>query len=336
MCPWTEKLNPAIRNDNTKVLAWTIRYNEIMDREILLHLPVVTMVARRRSFVRAAGELGLSPSAVTHAVRTVENHLGTPLFRRTTRNVSLTEAGESFLARASVALAELENAVTAVQALQGRVTGVLRINAPRAALPMFMTQLLVKLAQRHPELVVEISSDDALVDIVAQGYDAGIRLGEMISEDMVAVRLTQPFKAIMVASPQYLTRAGEPVTLIDLQAHNAIGYRLISSGSIYAWDLSNAGEDVSVEVHGTARVTDPLFALDLALAGLGIAYVFEPLARVHIRSGALRWVLPGSEIVEAGLFLYFPRHTAQTPKMRAFIEAARERLAGEKDLHAQL
>ena len=160
-----------------------------MDRDTLLHLPVVAAVARRRSFAGAAAELGLGASAVSHAVRVVEQRLGLALFHRTTRSVSLTEAGEAFLARAAPALAELDDAVESLQALRGRVTGLLRINAPRVANPLVLTRLLVELGQRHPNLVVETTSEDALVDIVAGGYDAGIRLGEMISEDMVGMKL---------------------------------------------------------------------------------------------------------------------------------------------------
>jgi DNA-binding transcriptional LysR family regulator len=298
-----------------------------MDREILSHLPIVRVVARHLSFVRAAAELSLSPSAVSHAVRVVEEQLGSALFRRTTRSVSLTETGERFLARVGAVLAELEDAVHAIQALKGRVTGVLRINSPRIAAPLVLTDVLGELARRHPELVVEVASEEALVDIVAEGYDAGVRLGEMISPDMVAVRLTAPFRAIMVASPAYLVRAGKPTHLEQLKAHNTIGYRLASSGAIYQWDLSDNGRDVAVAVHGTVRVTDPLLALELALAGVGIAYLFEPLARAQLQAGQLHQVMPEASIEEPGLFLYFPRHLSSAPKMRALIEVARERLS---------
>lgn len=294
-----------------------------MDRDILQHLPVVATVARRRSFAAAAAELGLGASAVSHAVRMVEERLRTPLFARTTRSVSLTEAGEAFLARALPALDAIHEAAEATQALKGRVTGVLRLNAPRVALPMLLVDLLHELAGLHPDLTVEVTTEDALVDIVAGGYDAGIRLGEMIAEDMIAVRLTQPFKAVMVASPDYLTAAAPVETLADLKAHNCIGYRQASTGGAYAWEVLDDGRDAAIATRGTARVTDPLLALDLALAGVGIAYLFEPLVRRHIREGRLRWLLPDSAIEEPGLFLYFPRRASEAPKLRAFIDAAR-------------
>jgi DNA-binding transcriptional LysR family regulator len=146
----------------------------------------------------------------------------------------------------------------------------------------------------------------------------------MIAEDMVAVRLTPPFKAIMVASPSYLEAKGEPKTVSDLQQHNCIGYRLISSGAIYGWELLDEGRDVSVQVSGPVRVTDSVLARELALAGAGIAYLFEPLVRADIRERKLKWLLPKSSIEEPGLFLYFPRTASNMPKLRAFIEVARE------------
>lgn len=294
-----------------------------MDRDILQHLPVVATVARRRSFAAAAAELGLGASAVSHAVRMVEDRLRTPLFARTTRSVSLTEAGAAFLARALPALDAIREAAEATQALKGRITGVLRINAPRVALPMLLVDLLRAMATRHPDLTVEVTTDDALIDIVAGGFDAGIRLGAMIAEDMVAVRLTPPFRAVMVASPDYLATAPPIATLADLQAQNCIGYRQARSGGTYAWDVRDHGQDSAVHTRGTARVTDPLLALDLALAGVGIAYLFEPLVRRHLRAGTLRWLLPDTAIEEPGLFLYFPRGASEAPKLRAFIDAAK-------------
>lgn len=294
-----------------------------MDRSLLPHLPAVVAVARRRSFAAAAAELGMGASAVSHAVRTVEDRLGTPLFLRTTRSVALTEAGAVFVDAAGRALDEIGETVERLQASRGRVAGVLRINAPRVALSMVVTPVLVELAVRHPDLTVEVASDDALTDIVAAGFDAGIRLGEMIAQDMVAVRLTPPFQAIMVAAPGYLDARGTPARIADLAAHNCIGFRLITSGAVYAWELQEAGRDVAVTVGGTVRVTDPTYARELALAGVGIAYVFEPLVRSDLRDGRLVRVLPESAITEPGLFLYYPRRAAGTPKLRALLAVAR-------------
>ena len=170
---------------------------------------------------------------------------------------------------------------------------------------------------------MEISIDEGLMDIVASRFDAGIRLGEQVAQDMVSVRLTPPFKALLVASPDYVTRRGAPARVADLAAHNCIGFRLLAAGSLYDWELREAGETVAVRTTGSAVITDASFARDLALAGVGIAYIFEPLVREQLRSGQLVRLLPESAFEEPGLFLYFPRRAALAPKLRAFIAAAR-------------
>ena len=294
-----------------------------MDRALLPHLPVVMAVHRRGGFAAAANALGMSPSAVSHAVQFVEASLGQPLFARTTRSVRLTEAGVAFVASVGPALSEIEDAADRIGADQGRVTGTLRINAPRTALPIAVTPLLAQMARRHPELTVEVAADDGLADIVAQGFDAGIRLGHTVAQDMVAVRLTPPFLSIMVASPAYLAERGTPRALRDLDGHSCIGYRFVTSGAVYDWDLRDGAHDIAKTVSGTIRVTDPVHAKELALAGVGIAYLFEPLARAQLRAGTLRQVLPRSAFEEPGLFLYFPRRASQAPKLRALIELVR-------------
>jgi DNA-binding transcriptional LysR family regulator len=295
-----------------------------MNRELLSHLPVVLAVSQAGSFAGAAARLNMSPSAVSHAVRTVEDALGTPLFARTTRSVALTEAGEVFLSSIGPSLAVIDEAAEHLQAERGKITGVLRLNVPRVAQPIAVTPIVEKMAWRHPDLTIEITSDEKMIDIVAAGYDAGVRLGEMIAEDMIAVRLTPPFKAIMVASPAYLDAKGAPRSLAELGRHRCIGYRMIASGSIYAWDLTDGDRDIAVEVSGPVRVTDSLYARELALAGVGIAYLFEPLVRADIREGRLKWILPKASVEEPGLFLYFPRGASAMPKLRAFVEVARE------------
>jgi DNA-binding transcriptional LysR family regulator len=298
-----------------------------MDRDLLAHLPVVLAVARRGGFGAAAAELGMSPSAVSHAVKMVEDRLGAPLFARTTRSVALTQAGASLVASMGPALHEIEEAIERLRSAGGKVTGLLRLNAPRVALPIAITPVLAELAWRYPDLVVEIASDDALTDIVAGGFDAGVRLGGMIAQDMIAIRLTPPFQAIMVAAPSYIEAKGEPGTIGDLARHNCIGFRLVTSGGLYAWDLREAGQDIAVAVKGSIVVTDPTYARELALAGAGIAYIFEPLVRAEIREGRLRQLLPQAAIEEPGLFLYYPRRASNALKLRAFIDVAREVLA---------
>ncbi len=295
-----------------------------MDRDLLPHFPIVLAVARRGGFASAAAALNMSPSAVSHAVKAVEDRLGQPLFVRTTRSVALTEAGASFIAAIGPALRAMEESVDQVRAAKGQVAGVLRLNAPRAALPLAITSVVMETTRLYPDLTVEVTADDGLVDIVASGFDAGVRLGEMIAQDMVAVRLTQPFEAIMVAAPTYLAARGAPGAIADLAAHNCIGYRLLSSDAVYAWDLKDDGRELAVSVSGTVRVTDSLYARELALRGVGIAYLFEPLVREDLRAGQLKRVLPEASIEEPGLFLYFPRYASETPKLRAFIDIARK------------
>ena len=294
-----------------------------MNAALLSFLPAVLAVARTRSFARAAAELGLGPSAISHAIRSAELLLGAPLFARTTRSVALTEAGEAFVASARRAVEELDAAAERVRAGQRDVTGLLRINAPRVALQMGLTPVLVEMGRRHPKLTTEIIADDALVDVVEGGFDAGIRLGEMIAQDMVAVRLTPPCRAIVVASPSYIAANGQPRSVADLARHNCIGFRMLASGAVYDWELREHGKDVRASVAGTVRVSDPTYARELALAGLGLAYVFEPLVQTDLTGGRLVELLPDSAIMEPGLFLYFPRRAAEARKLRALLDVVR-------------
>lgn len=294
-----------------------------MNRDFLAHLPVVLSVARHRGFAPAAATLGMSPSAVSHAVRAVEERLGEPLFARTTRSVALTEAGRRFLASIGPAFDDIDQAIENFAAQRGEVTGLLRINASRVSLQMVMTPILLRLAEQHPRLVVEPHINDAFVDIVSQGFDAGIRLGSAVQQDMVAMRLTKPFKAILVAAKSYLDLRGMPKSINDLHQHNCIGYRMIGSGGLYVWELKDGKRDIDVETIGTTIVTDATYALELALAGAGIAYVFEPLAREYLRAGRLKWLMPQTAIEEDGLFLYYPKRASLAPKLQAFIAAAK-------------
>ncbi|RWM10056.1 LysR family transcriptional regulator [Mesorhizobium sp.] len=295
-----------------------------MDRDLLTHLPVVVAVARRGGFALAAAELGMSPSAVSHAVRLVEERIGQPLFARTTRSVSLTEAGKALVETAAPALQDIAERMDRIRGVKGRPAGLLRINASNIAIPLAVTPVVAAMAERYPDVMVEVFAEQGLVDIVGEGFDAGIRLGEMIAQDMVTVRLTPPFKAVVVASPAYIGKHGRPRNVADLGNHNCIGYRLVRSGGLYRWDLNEDGKDVVVETRGTAVVTDSLGAIDLALAGVGLAYVFEPLVRADLAAGRLVQILPKTAIEEPGLFLYFPRRASMAPKLRAFIDTAQE------------
>jgi DNA-binding transcriptional LysR family regulator len=294
-----------------------------MDRALLPHIPAVLAVARSGSFARAASDLRIGASAISHAVRAAEERLGAPLFARTTRSVALTEAGAAFVEAAKHAFEAIDAAAERIKAGQRDVTGLLRVNAPRVAFHMGLTPILVEMTRRHPNLTVEIVADDALTDIVGEGFDAGIRLGEMIAQDMVSVRMTEPCRAIMVASPDYVRERGSPRALPELAKHNCIGFRLLASGAIYDWDLQEAGRDVKVPVEGTVRVSDPAYARELALAGIGIAYVFEPLVRADLAAGRLVELLEQAAIAEPGLSLYFPRRATDARKLRVFVDVVR-------------
>src|SRR5258708_17856893 len=253
-----------------------------MDRDLLSHLPVVIRVARHHGFAPAAAALGMSPSAVSHAVRTVEDRLGEPLFARTTRSVALTEAGTRLVASVEPALADIDKAVEGLAAQRGEVTGLLRINTVRVALHMALTPILSKLAWQHPKLTVEVYSDDALIDIVERGFDAGIRLGESLQRDMIAMRLTRPFKIIPVDSREYLHAKGTPKTIADLHRHNCIGLRLVGSGGIFDWELMDGKKITTLKTSCTPLLTDSTPAPHLALPGVGNALAVPTSARRHI------------------------------------------------------
>jgi DNA-binding transcriptional LysR family regulator len=297
-----------------------------MDRDLLGHLPTVVCVARHRSFAAAAAELRMSPSAVSHAVRSVEDRLHTPLFARTTRSVSLTEAGVRFIASLEPALADIGKTVEGLSAERNEVTGLLRIDAPRAAFDMTLIPILARLARQHPRLTVEIRTGQFSVDIVAQGFDAGIRIRRFIQQDMVTTRLTGSFKVIMVASRDYVDARGTPKSIADLLQHNCIGIRSAGSGAIVDWELIDGKKPTTVRTSGTALVTDMTEALSLALAGVGIAYVIESLARRYLRDGSLEWLLPQTAVEHDGAFLYYPRRASLAPKLRAFIDVAKKTL----------
>jgi DNA-binding transcriptional LysR family regulator len=295
-----------------------------MDRDLLCHLPVVLSVARHRGFAAAAAELRMSPSAVSHAVRCVEDRLSTPLFARTTRSVSLTEVGERFLAGVEPALTDIGKSFESLTEERGEAIGLLRIGATRAATEMTLPRILAELARQHPRLIVEVRTGQMPLDIVEQGFDAGIRTRKRIERDMVTTRLTGPFKSILVASMDYIDARGAPKSTADLYQHNCVGLRVFASGAIRDWDLIDGKRPTIVKPSGTVLVTDTMEALSFALSGVGIAYVPEPLARRHLREATLEWLLPQTAVELDGLFLYYPRRASLAPKLRAFIDVAKK------------
>jgi DNA-binding transcriptional LysR family regulator len=294
-----------------------------MDRDVLANLPIVLAVAERKGFAAAAAQLGTTPSNVSHAVRMVEDRLGTPLFARTTRSVALTEAGAALLAALGPAVEDMDRAWESQRSRKGKPSGLLRINTPRVAQPR-LTPFIVEMARRYPDVTVELFTDDALSDVVGEGFDAGIRSGDIIAGDMVSVRLTPSFRTMVVASPDYVARLGRPKTIADLEKHVLIGYRLTSAKGLWRWEFQDKGRAVEFETKGPVIVNDTLHASALAAAGVGIAYAWEPAARAYLADGRLIELLPQHATQKPGLFLYFPKRASLAPKLRAFITVARD------------
>ena len=281
-------------------------------------------VARHRSFRRAAAELGVTPSAMSQAVRALEARVGAALFIRTTRSVGLTEAGERFLSRAKPAFEELVAASEVARDLGQRPAGRLRLTMPHAVVPILLEPLIAAFCQANPEVEVEIAASADLVDIAAEGFDAGIRLGQFIAADMVAVRLTPPFPFVVVGSPDYLRRRKRPECIDDLRQHACLRMRR-SNGSIAPWSFLNGNKAIEVIVSGPFIANDFPSMLGAAVEGLGLAQVPEPIAAGPMRAGKLVQVLSPFVPMAPGVFLYYPSRHQMTPKLRAFIDHVKSR-----------
>lgn len=281
-------------------------------------------VALHRSFRKAAAELGVTPSAIGQAVRALEERLGATLFLRTTRSVGLTEAGERFLSRAKPAFEELIAASELARDLGQRPTGLLRLSVPRAAVPILIEPLIASFCQAYPEVEVEIAVSEQLVDLAAQGFDAGIRMGQFIAADMVAVRLTPPLRSIIVGSPAYFTRMGRPARPDDLSRHACVRWRR-SNGTLAPWSLDDNGREIEVAVSGPFIGHDFPTVLGAALKGVGLAQVPAPIAAEAITAGKLEEVLAPFAPTTPGVFLYYPSRRQMLPKLRAFVDHVKSR-----------
>ncbi|HET8608927.1 MAG TPA: LysR family transcriptional regulator [Burkholderiales bacterium] len=296
------------------------------DRPPIAAIEAFVTVARLRRFSAAAGELGVSSSALSQQVRRLEERLGVRLLNRTTRGVGLTEAGERYLARCAPLLTALKEAASDVTATRTHVSGTLRITLPRIALTYFIGPGLPELLARYPELQLELVVDDALTDLIGSGLDAGIRIEEMVERDMIAVPLTPPIRLVTVAAPEYVARRGEPRVPEDLLLHDCINHRFRTSHRIYRWEFVQDGETVEIAVNGRLTLNDSEVAVDAALAGLGITCVFEQLARSHLASGRLVELLAPFALTFPGFCVYYPQRERVPAKLRAFIDFYRERL----------
>lgn len=280
-------------------------------------------VAEHRGFTAAAAELEVSPSALSQSIRQLESRLGVRLLNRTTRSVSLTEAGEAYLARVGPALGQVIEAGEELNVLQGRPAGNLRLNAARISVAMVLQPMLAGFLQKNPHVHLELVNDEGFVDIVEKGFDAGVRMGESLHRDMVAVPLGGPVKVAVVASPDYLERVPAPRHPDDLSRHNCVRFRFAGTRSIYKWEFQVDGKLLEYEVKGNLTIGDTLFGVEAALEGVGLAYTFEPLAASYIRAKRLKRVLTAFSPTFPGFHLYYPSRHDQPTKLRALIEYAK-------------
>jgi DNA-binding transcriptional LysR family regulator len=294
-----------------------------MDREDWGSLAAFAVVAEERSFTRAAARLGVSPSALSHTVRRLEERLRIKLLARSTRSVSTTEAGERLLARLRPAIEEITNAVEDLGRLLDRPSGHVRITASRTAARMVVAPVLPRFAERYPEIVVEILIDPALTNIIAQRFDAGIRLGESLEKDVVAVPVTGQLRMAVVGSAQYFAANPAPSTPHHLREHRCINFRLPSAGTLYKWEFEKAHHSIEVGVEGPLTFDDEGLVIDAALAGVGLAYLIEDQVTSLLQAGALSRVLEDWCPPFPGFFLYYPGRRQVSPALAAFIDAIR-------------
>jgi DNA-binding transcriptional LysR family regulator len=300
-----------------------MKQNYTVARDSLAGVEAFLRVAARCSFRQAADDLGITPSAISKTIRDLEARVGVPLFTRTTRSVGLTEAGERFLERARPAFEEIVAAGDTARGLAERPSGLLRLAVPRAVVPLILQPILASFAQAYPDVVLEIVASEELIDLPKDGFDAGIRMGEFIAADMVAVRLTPSFRFAIVASPAYLDRHGRPQAPEDLRNHSCIRMRR-SSGAVAPWRVDRGGRPIELAVSGPLIVNDFPTMLDAALGGVGLAQVPEPIAAEGIREGRLEEMLASYAPVTPGVFLYHPGRRQMLPKLRAFIDHVRD------------
>lgn len=288
----------------------------------LHELDAFAAVARHRNFRKAAAERGVTASALSHAMRGLEERLGVRLLNRTTRSVTPTEAGEVLLARLAPALREVAHALADLTAMQMVPTGTLRLNVPRPAARLVVGPLLKRFVAAHPRIHVEVVTDDGLSDIVGDGFDAGIRFGEHLAGDMVAVPIGPPQRFVMVAAPAYLADRGMPRVPHDLLAHACIGRRF-PSGNLYAWELQDEGRPLSLTVEGPLVFDDDALMIQAACDGAGVAYVYEAMVRDELLDGRLVTVLESWNAPAGRFFLYYPGRRNLPHVLRAFVDFTR-------------
>jgi DNA-binding transcriptional LysR family regulator len=289
------------------------------------------LIARHGSFTRAAAELEVTASALSQTLRQLEDHVGVRLLHRTTRRVGLTEAGHAFLERISPALNEIDEAIEAMRQHGDRPAGTLRIAVPQMVLEHLIAPSMASFLRAWPEVKLDIQVENRLTDLIAEGYDAGIRLGERLARDMVAIPLGGPERAKVVGSPDYFAAHGRPTHPRDLAAHDCVRFRF-STNAIYRWEFAHPsgaskGQWFEIDVAGPITTNDPGIAIQAAIDGLALTHMVEPAVRAALADGRLQSVLDEWLPPFDGLYLYYPSRLQVPPKLRVFIEHLRQYIA---------
>ncbi|MBY4630545.1 LysR family transcriptional regulator [Rhizobium croatiense] len=282
-------------------------------------------VARAQGFTKAAGKLGVSQSALSHTIRGLEERLGLRLLTRTTRSVSPTEAGERLLLTIGPRIDEIETELAALSAFREKPAGTIRINAGEHAANAVLWPALKKLLPDYPDIHVEIIVDYGLTDIVAERYDAGVRLGEQVAKDMIAVRIGPDMRMAVVGAPDYFERRPKPLTPQDLTDHNCINLRLPTYGSVYAWEFERDGHELKVRVEGQLTFNNIALRLNAALAGAGLAYLPEDAVQAHLADGRLLRVLEDWCPPFPGYHLYYPSRRHASAAFALIVDTLRYR-----------
>lgn len=296
-----------------------------MERENVSNLLAFLAVARERSFTRAGAKLGVSTSALSHTIRALEERLGLRLLNRTTRSVSLTEAGERLLASVGSRFEEIETELEALSALREKPAGTIRITAGEHAAYTVLSPALAKFLPNYPDIKVEIHVDYEFVDIVAQRYDAGVRTGEQVAKDMIAVRIGPDMRMAVVGAPSYFEKRPVPKQPQDLTEHNCINLRMPTYGSLYAWEFEKGKRELKVRVQGQLIVNTMKQRVDAALAGVGLAYMVEDVLEPYVAQGKLVRVLEDWCAPFPGYHLYYPSRRQSSPAFALLLEALRYR-----------
>jgi DNA-binding transcriptional LysR family regulator len=289
----------------------------------LFELHAVVAVAAHRNFRRAAIELGLSPSALSHAVAGLERRLGVRLFHRTTRSVSLSAAGEQFLARIRPALGEIAEAMADANALRDTPSGTLRINASDGGARQVLQPIILEFLRRYPDMQIDLVTEGRLIDIVAEGFDAGIRPTESVPQDMIAVPCVPQQRFAVVGSPAYFKQHPKPRVPADLLSHDCVRYRF-GSGRIFRWEFEKRGQELVLDVKGRLTTNAPSLMVEAALAGFGLAYVNDAQLTEHLKMRRLIRVLEDWTPPFPGLALYYPGHRHVPAGLRALVGLVRE------------